>query len=148
MGWEARELGIATVLGATSGGLMTTVGGGPGVASLTTAGAVLGGLFGFVVGAVSVVGGHLAVESTRHWPARSERCWRARFAACSAAAVFVLVAGFWLWVLSTTGDSGSRAMGAVAVGFAAVTLGCTFLLAPHSVSRSHVGSDADDRPAQ
>ncbi|WP_137798717.1 hypothetical protein [Rhodococcus sp. SGAir0479] len=90
-----------------------------------------------------MIAGHFAVESTRHWPARSERCWRVRFAVCSAGGVFLVVAGFWMWALAETGGPGSFAMGGVAVGFAAVTLGCTFLLAPRSVPRPLV--DADDR---
>lgn len=141
MGWEARELGIATGLGAVSGGALIIAGDPNNVSSLAGAGAVVGAIFGMVVGAVSVVAGHLAVESTRHWPARSERCWRARFATCSAAGVFLLVSAFAIWVVLDTGAADSGAIGGVAVGFAAVTFLCALALAPRSRTSSELAAE-------
>ncbi|MDH6679476.1 membrane associated rhomboid family serine protease [Rhodococcus sp. LBL1] len=141
MGWEARELGIATGLGATSGGALIVAGDGNAVGSLVGAGVVVGAIFGLVVGAVSVVAGHLAIESTRHWPARSERCWRLRFATSSASGVFLLVSGFWIWIVHESGVAGSGAIGGVAVGFAAIAFLCTLLLAPRSRTRSELEAD-------
>ncbi|RVW09108.1 hypothetical protein EGT67_13225 [Prescottella agglutinans] len=141
MGWEARELGIATGLGAVAGGVMIAAADRGTVGSLVGAGVVVGAIFGVVVGAVSVVAGHLAVESTRHWPARSERCWRLRFATWSATGVFLLVSGFWIWVVIESGAAGSGAFGGVAIGFAVVTFLCTLVLAPRSRSRSELAAD-------
>ncbi|GAB2641349.1 hypothetical protein ABI214_00545 [Prescottella soli] len=141
MGWEARELGTATGLGATSGGVLIIAGDANTVVSLVGAGVVVGAIFGMVVGAVSVVAGHLAIESTRHWPTRSERCWRVRFATSSAAGVFLLVAAFWIWVVLESGAIGSGAICGVAVGFAAIAFLCTLLLAPRSRTRSELEAD-------
>ncbi len=124
-----------------SGGALIVAAGSNTMGSLVVAGVVVGAILGMVVGAVSVVAGHLAVESTRHWPARSERCWRVRFATCSATGVFLLVSGFAIWVVLEAGDAGSGAIGGVAVGFAAVTFLCTLVLAPRSQTRSELAAE-------
>ncbi|WP_430332837.1 hypothetical protein [Rhodococcus sp. ACT016] len=66
-----------------------------------------------------------------------------RFATCSAASVFLLVSGFWIWVVLESGTAGSGEMGLVAAGFAVVAFLCTSVLAPRSRTRSELA--AEDR---
>ncbi|QKT11934.1 hypothetical protein [Rhodococcus sp. W8901] len=61
---------------------------------------------------------------------------RARFASCSAAAIFLLMSMCSMWVLSTSAGEASLMMPGVAVGFAAATFVCTLALAPRSASKS------------
>lgn len=133
MGWATREIGIASGVGATVAaveGMRAHLGG------LTLVALVVGVFVGVVVGSVSVVGGYLAVRSAQVWPPRSARCWRHRFATCSAAAVFLLVAMFFMWGASTSAVPGSiySSGGAWFLGIsaacAAVTYVCTVFLAP------------------
>ncbi|RVW03852.1 hypothetical protein EGT50_04880 [Rhodococcus xishaensis] len=97
---------------------------------------VVGVFVGVVVGSVSVVGGTLAVQSAQVWPPRSEWCWRQRFAACSAAAVFLLSALFAAWTvlvsaMPVSADSTGRAgFLMVSIACAVVAYACTLLLAP------------------
>ncbi|WP_433612428.1 hypothetical protein [Prescottella agglutinans] len=96
----------------------------------------VGVFVGMLVGSVSVVGGSLAIRSAQLWPPRSMGYWRQRFAACSAAAVFLLVAMFFMWSVSTSARVGDTYSSdgawflAVSAASAAVTYTCTLLLAP------------------
>ena len=97
---------------------------------------VVGGFIGVVVGSVSVVGGALAVRSAQVRPPRSARCWRHRFAACSAAAVFLLVTVVFVWNVSASATPGQFLppfggwfLG-ISVAWSAVTYACTLFLAP------------------
>ena len=133
MGWATREIGIASGVGVAAAAawcLPTGFGG------LTLVALVVGGFVGVVVGSVSVVGGALAVRSVQVWPPRSPRCWRHRFAACSAASVFLLVAGVFVWSVlasAVTGQFLSSFGGwflGISAAWAAVTYACTMFLTP------------------
>lgn len=107
-----------------------------GIGGLTLVAVVVGGFAGVVVGAVSVVGGALAVRAAQVWPPRSARRWRHRFATCSAAAVFLLVAGVFVWSMlaSTVPGQVLSSVGGWFLGISAVwsvvTYVCTMFLAP------------------
>lgn len=133
MGWIAREIGIASGVGAAVAAVETVRADIVGFAPV----ALTAGVFvGLLVGSVSVVGGSLAVRSAPLWPPRSMACWRQRFAACSAAAVFLLVAMFFMWSVATSVGSGDpySSDGAwfltVSAACAAATYACTLFLAP------------------
>lgn len=132
--WVGREMSIAIGSGAVSGGVVVAAVGGSFAGILL--GAFIGSVLGAVVGGVSVAAGHLAIRAAAFWPAPSERCWRARFASCSAAAIFLLMSMCSMWVLSTFAGEASLMMPGVAVGFAAATFVCTLVLAPRSASKS------------
>lgn len=131
MGWESRQVWIASGVGAVVG-VGVSVRSGLGVQTWLPL--VLGAFAGVVVGSVSVVGGHLAVRSAEEWPPRSSMSWRHRFAACSSAAVFLLTAGFLAWAVVSAGVAENRSDGrfflGVSVAFAAVTYAFTVFLAP------------------
>ncbi|PTR27472.1 hypothetical protein C8K36_10494 [Rhodococcus sp. OK519] len=140
MGWISREIGIATGVGAIASASEM---GGSDVVGFEPLVLTMGAFVGVVVGTVSVVGGTLAVQSAQVWPPRSAWCWRHRFAVCSAAAVFLLLAMFFIWSVSTSGMStnpdsseGAWFMG-MSAACAAVTYGCTIFLAPTVDSRAH-----------
>ncbi len=139
MGWIAREIGVASGVGAAVAAVETIRSGSLGSMPVALA---VGVFAGVVVGSVSVVGGSLALRSAQAWPPHSARCRRHRFATWSAGAVFLFVAVFFVWGVSTTGASPSGGAWFVAVSAvcAAVTYVCTLFLAPAPVQCS---SDAE-----
>ncbi|MFM1731220.1 hypothetical protein ABI214_00345 [Prescottella soli] len=137
MGWATREIGIAAGVGVAAAAAWCVP---AGIGGLTLVALVVGGFVGVVVGSVSVVGGALAVRSAQVWPPRSARCWRHRFATCSAAAVFLLVAVVFVWsvLASTTPGQVLSSVGGWFLGisavWSAVTYMCTMFLAPAAES--------------
>lgn len=71
-----------------------------------------------------------------------DRWWRQRFAICSAAAVFLLMAGFFVWSVLSSAAQGYESSGnvwflGVSVACAVVTYGCTIFLTPYAGSVAH-----------
>ncbi|WP_137723321.1 hypothetical protein [Prescottella subtropica] len=128
MGWIAREIGIASGVGAAVAAVETVRSGNLG---LTPVALVFGVFAGMAVGAVSVAGGSLALRSAQAWPPHSVRCLRQRFATWSAGAVFLFVAMFFVWGATTgTNSAGGAWFLTVSAACAAVTYVCTLLLTP------------------
>ncbi len=139
MGWMIKQIGVASGVGAVAalGTLRSGVSLG-GMFLVMPVGAVIGSL----VGAVSVAGGSLALRSALVWPPRSTRWWRQRFAICSAAAVFLLMAAFFGWSVVSSAAQGYEPSGnvwflGISVACAVVTYGCTIFLAPYAGSVEH-----------
>ncbi|MCA1007649.1 hypothetical protein LCL87_18210 [Rhodococcus hoagii] len=132
MGWAGREIGIAAGVGVAVAAAWCLP---AGIGGLTLVALVVGGFVGVVVGSISVVGGAVAVRSAALWPP-SAQGWRHRFATCSAAAVFLLVAGVFVWSALASATAGQLLASAgvwfllISVACSAVTYGCTLFLAP------------------
>lgn len=132
MGWIIRQIGVASGVGAVAALGTLRSGLSVGVVLLVMP---VGALIGAVVGSVSIVGGHLAMRSAQAWPPRSTRWWRQRFGICSAAAVFLLMAAFFVWSVLASAAQGYALSGTgwflgISVACAAVTYACTIFLAP------------------
>ncbi|MDJ0394305.1 hypothetical protein QMK17_13310 [Rhodococcus sp. G-MC3] len=154
MDWVEKELSLAAVIGTCTGVVVAIplMDGGSWVGLWVPA--LIGGLVGLLVGSAPVAGGHYALHTGRLWPAYSPRRWKHRFAACSAAAVTLLVGGVLAFTVAAVGNPAVSGPAGESTGFpptlivvaviAAATYAFTYALAPADVSEPiSAGSTGD-----
>ncbi|QCB60094.1 hypothetical protein E5720_18005 [Rhodococcus sp. PAMC28707] len=97
--------------------------------------AFIGAFVGLLVGWAAVGGGRFALRTARFWPPASRVGWRHRFAACTSAAVTILVGGVFVWAVVAGSDPSLEKAGfpmslIVLVVIAMVSYLYSYVLAP------------------
>lgn len=145
--WVDKELWVAAFSGTCTGvGVMIPMAFDRSVSwlGLLIFPAFIGAVVGLMMGLVAVGGGRYALWTNRVWPAGSHSCWRHRFAACTACAVILVVAGVLCWAVVVTGDVSLGGAGffpeswIVLAGVAALSYLFAHLLAPARDARQEL----------
>ncbi|OZF04385.1 hypothetical protein CH302_02995 [Rhodococcus sp. 15-2388-1-1a] len=130
MEWVAKELCVAAASGACTAAVLIWSSANGRWWDLTLP-AVIGGVFGLMVGLVAVAGGHYAVRTAAFWPPRTRNRWRHRFALCSAAAVMLVVGGLLAWTEAASGNPSLHPESLIVLGtLTSVSYAFAYVLAP------------------